>query len=476
LSALPRLASLVAERAVRFLRARNTPVSSTRLAEELLATKTGSEEQATTVLRAAFGSDTRLRYSDDAWELTEAAAQKNTDAPEAELQKPPEPDRVLIYLRGVPQSRGNPYELTSISALRLDGSDVVAACGGDTAKGPAANRLRRSIIEILHGAIPVIHDPPGAIKALNRWLGEPLELPLSLRKLGRTRLGLRLNHDLETLIAKLGLDYYEADDPLEQATNLDDCLQALLKKDESVQDLRASINTGPPMIDWSRYAFNRDFLRNVPKVPGTYYFYTADNTLLYVGKSKNLHQRLASYFRESGTRTVRVQKLLDAIHRIEYEHTGSALEAALREAELIRKGKPKANVQRNVQSHMGRASRLQSILILEPAAPPAVLRAYLIRRGCLVDRVTIGPKGGGLGRIKRVLDDHFFFAPEGPTPINGPDLDVEIVVRWLAENRDRVVAFDPTNLPTADEVIDRLRWFLNQGTPFNPDGSPIFTQ
>ena len=31
----------------------------------------------------------------------------------------------------------------------------------------------------------------------------------------------------------------------------------------------------------------------------------------------------------------------------------------------------------------------------------------------------------------------------GPTTLGGPDLDVEIVARWLASNRDRVVAFDP---------------------------------
>lgn len=469
MSALPRLASLVAERAVRFLRARNTAVSSSRLAAELLATKIEDEKQATQVLESALASDRRLSYTNRGWELTEP-----TEA--AKPQTSPEPDRVLIFIRGVPPSHGTPYELTSVSALRLEGSDVVAACGGDTAQGASATRLRRSLLEILNGAVPVIHDAPGALKALNKWLGEPVELPLSLRTLARKRLGLPANHDLETLIAKLNLDYREVEDPLEQATTLDDCLLALIEDGETLQDLRTSLHDGAPLIDWSRFAFDRDFLRSVPRVPGTYYFYTADDKLLYVGKSKNLYQRLASYFREGGSRTVRVQKLLDSIHRIEYEHTGSALEAALREAEQIRKAKPQANVQRNVQSHMGRASRLQSILILEPSAPPAILRAYLIRRGRLIDKVTIGPRGGGLSRIERVLDDHFFSAPDGPTSIGGPDLDVEIVVRWLAENRDRVVAFDPTNLPTAAEVINRLRWFLNEGTPFDPDGAPVFTR
>jgi hypothetical protein len=102
-----------------------------------------------------------------------------------------------------------------------------------------------------------------------------------------------------------------------------------------------------------------------------------------------------------------------------------------------------------------------------------VLRAYLIRHGRLLERVGIGPRGGGLRRIRRVLDDHFFSVPLGPTTLAGPDLAVEVVARWLASNRDRVVAFDPTELRTSEEVIERLRWFLVQGSPFDPDGAPV---
>ena len=85
----------------------------------------------------------------------------------------------------------------------------------------------------------------------------------------------------------------------------------------------------------------------------------------------------------------------------------------------------------------------------------------------------LGPRGGGLRRIARILNDHFFSTPEGPHVIEGPDLDVQIVVRWLSANRDRVVAFDPTDLGSSEEVIERLEWFLHQGGLFDPDGVPI---
>ena len=105
-----------------------------------------------------------------------------------------------------------------------------------------------------------------------------------------------------------------------------------------------------------------------------------------------------------------------------------------------------------------------------------MLRAFLVRAGRLVGRVSIGPRGGGLKRVERLLEDQFFSVASGPTEVPGPDLDVELIVRWLTANRDRAVAFDPTTLGSATEVVDRLRWFLENGSPFDTDGSPIFTR
>jgi len=441
-----------------------------------MATRAPDEETARRVLEAAFGGDSRLAYEGGAW--TEAAiAPAPADRPKAmktEVDEP-EPDRTWLCVEGERQSPGEPYTLRSVSALRLRGDIVVAACGGSTTEGPEANRTRRGILQAVDGAIPVMHDPPGAIAAIERWLGEPLPPTLSLRRLGHERLGLNRHHDLESLVARLGLPWRAGEDLVELAETLDRCLRRLRKPDERLRALQVSQNQGPTPIEWRRYDFDREFLLNVPSVPGTYRFYDREERLIYVGKSKNLSRRLGSYFRETGDKkTPRVQKLVDALYRIEYQPAGSDLEAMLREAEQIRRDRPAKNVQRNVHHHRGRAARLLSILILEPAEPPSVLRAYLIRDGRLVGRVGIGPRGGGLQRAERILEDYFFSVPVGPTTIPGPDLDVEVVARWLKAYRDSVVAFDPTDLGSAREVIERLRWFLDQGTPFDPGGSPVF--
>jgi hypothetical protein len=464
----------VAERAVRHLRRLGRQVDSVTLARELLSTTVGDEAAARKILEAAFSNDPRLAYEGGAWRLTSPPPQGEERPDGTEY---PEADRALILVRGGPQGRGKPFKLTSISALRLRADDVISACGGDAVEGPQGSRLRRSILETLDGAIPIIHDPPGAIKALEAWLDEPLAMPISLRRLAHDRLGMSVAHDLESLVARLDLPWRETDDPLEQADALDSCLQLLRRQGERLNDIRIEQHRGAAPIDWTRYAFNREFLRRVPSAAGTYRFFDEHGKLLYVGKSKNLNKRLNAYFRESSRRRPeRVQKLLDSLHRMEYQATISDLEAMLREAAAIRRERPERNVLRNVRASKSRAGRLRSILILEPSEPPLVLRAYLISNGRLVDRIGIGPRGGGLRRIRRVLDDHFFSVPLGPTTQSGPDLDVEIVARWLAANRDRVVAFDPTELRTSEEVIERLRWFLGQGGPFDGDGSPIFSR
>lgn len=470
--------SFVAERAIRLLRQSEKPLTSIVLAEELLATHAPDEAAARLLLKTAFGNDPRLLHDESGWRFAGDARHAGTPAIESinlATDTELEPDRILIFIHGAPRKADStPFLLRSVSALRLCGDDVVGACGGDTVSGPYGNRLRRAALDLLNGAVPIIHDPSGALTALGAWFGEPIDSPISLRRLAHERIGLPANHNLEALVERLGLDWLESSEPLEMADTLDACLQALRRSDESLIDLQIAANGGAQPLDWSSYSFDREFLRRIPSTPGTYRFYDSSGKLLYVGKSKNLHSRVGSYFRDEGrARPKRVQELVRGIHRIEYEATGSDLEAVLREAELIRARNPSHNVQRRIHSvRTDRIEKLQSMLILEPASPPWVLRGFLIRRGRLVDRVAIGPRGGGLKRIARVLDDWYFSTPDGPTVPEGADLDIERVVRWLAEHRDEIVAFDPRDLGSTEEVIERLNWFLINGTT-DPDGSPI---
>jgi hypothetical protein len=230
---------------------------------------------------------------------------------------------------------------------------------------------------------------------------------------------------------------------------------------------------GGMRVPWERFGFHRSFLRSLPETAGTYRFLDAEGVVVYVGRSRNLRSRLQSYFREGGPRDRRVERLLGLLHRIEIEPSHSDLEAVLEEARQIAERRPRGNVQVFLRSDGGRGARLRSILILEPAAPPSALRAYLVHDGALVDRVAIGPRGGGLRRIARVLEDRFFSPRAGPAAEKETAIDVELIARWLGTHRDRVVAFDPTHFRSAEEVVARLRWFLQNGALEEPGGGPI---
>lgn len=466
---LPPTVSLVAERAVRYLRERRAPVPSIEMAYKVLATRVRDEKLARELLESAFGGDPRLVYEDGAWRARGGARGRPGQA----AGGTEETDCVLLALDGARLRRGGRFVLRSVCAIRIEDGAVVAACGGDVPTGRAGERLRRAVLELLEGAVPVVHDPPGALASLEDWLGQKLLAPISLRRLGQLRLGLRAGHTLPDLAAKLEVAWRDTEDPADVAEALQACLERLRKPGESLDELRLACLGGAPPIDWSRFAFDRAFLKEIPPEPGVYRFYDSEGRLLYVGRSKNLRRRVASYFVEGASRTRRVEALLASLHRIEIEPSGSELEAVLREAAAISSRQPTGNVQRRIYPNSARAARLRSMLILEPSAGPGLLRAYLIRDGRLLENLVLGPGRRGLRRLERILEDRFFSYRASPSSAPETEVDVDLVARWLAAHRDRAVAFDPTDLPSAREVVLRLEWFLSGAPLRDPAGLPV---
>ncbi len=87
----------------------------------------------------------------------------------------------------------------------------------------------------------------------------------------------------------------------------------------------------------------RATVRDAKNLPGTYRFLAADGEIVYVGKSKQLRTRLLSYFRarpeEKGYRIVQEAGSLS------WEYEPSEFAALLRELELIKRFRPRMNVQ-----------------------------------------------------------------------------------------------------------------------------------
>ena len=88
---------------------------------------------------------------------------------------------------------------------------------------------------------------------------------------------------------------------------------------------------------------SKEFVASLPKRPGVYRMFAGDGSLLYVGKAKNLRDRVGSYFVPSNVMP-KVQTLVAQIVSMEVTVTRSETEALLLEHNLIKALHPKYNV------------------------------------------------------------------------------------------------------------------------------------
>ena len=86
----------------------------------------------------------------------------------------------------------------------------------------------------------------------------------------------------------------------------------------------------------------RDQARSLPENPGCYLMKNAEDTVIYVGKAKNLKRRVNSYFLPN--RNAKTAALVEKIVNIEYVITGNEYEALVLENNLIKKYNPHYNI------------------------------------------------------------------------------------------------------------------------------------
>ena len=92
-----------------------------------------------------------------------------------------------------------------------------------------------------------------------------------------------------------------------------------------------------------RLAYLKNIVLNLPEKPGTYQYYDKEHTIIYVGKAKNLKNRVASYFHKETDR-FKTKVLVSKIHDITYTVVNSVEDALLIENQLIKQYQPRYNV------------------------------------------------------------------------------------------------------------------------------------
>ncbi len=102
----------------------------------------------------------------------------------------------------------------------------------------------------------------------------------------------------------------------------------------------------------ARDVLSKKHLTGLPEKPGVYLMKDNTGTVIYVGKAKNLKDRVSSYYSEPLGYTRKMDGLSENIDRIDHIVTGSELEALLMESKLIKQYRPRYNRQlRNYESY-----------------------------------------------------------------------------------------------------------------------------
>jgi len=252
----------------------------------------------------------------------------------------------------------------------------------------AAGPLRPAVAELLalaRGSVFVAHNAPFDVGMLDRALMRLDGTRLGMRVLDTASLARRLlagrlaRFDLTSLADRFDVLVRPCHRALPDALATGEVLLALIglaqeRGAESAEDVIALSLAAP-----RRARQQRHLAAGLPTGPGVYVLRDRLGQALYVGKAGDLRTRVRSYF-GARRQPPRIEGALAALARIETAPTGSELEAALCELDLIRRWRPPGNVRdkrpdKAVYLRLGLADHAPALAVREAVRADGALYA-----------------------------------------------------------------------------------------------------
>jgi predicted GIY-YIG superfamily endonuclease len=195
---------------------------------------------------------------------------------------------------------------------------------------------------------------------------------------------------------------------------------------------------------------------DAPHAAGVYVFRDANGGALYVGKAANLRRRLGAHFSDRRWRTL--HPAVARVAHVEWQTTGSELEALLREAILITEMQPVANVQIGAPALRTRAlpaTLVRDVVVLVPSVDPdsVDLVAARVRGDVMIERAD--RSGATLSETTARLSE--FFDQTAETPRTAARLALApLVFSWIAGRGRHATRFDPHDVGDAGQFTALL--------------------
>ncbi len=232
-----------------------------------------------------------------------------------------------------PQAYISPFikELTGIDPDLLD-------------RAPTFRQVSLDLEELLHDAVMVAHNVRFDYLFLKREF-DRLEKRFHLRTLCTVKLSRLLfprykHHDLDSLIKRFSLPSPHRHRALSDAISIYSFFEMVRKKmvTQKFEQTVATLFKRPALPPF----ISIKVINELPQSPGVYIFYGENNLPIYIGKSKNIRERVVSHFNED-LGSNRERKLKDQLRNIEFIKTPGEMGALLLESQLIKTHLPLFN-------------------------------------------------------------------------------------------------------------------------------------
>lgn len=228
--------------------------------------------------------------------------------------------------------RSIPYFITSLTGIT---NEMVE-------DAPRFFEVARRIVELTEGKIFVAHNARfdySFIRQEFSMLGYNFKRPmLDTVALSRKLMPGHKSYSLGNLCTDLGIEINGRHRASGDALATTRLLELLLEKDRELKSGSLIKNRKAARLHPS---LKISKLEEIPEEPGVYYFYDETGDIIYVGKSRNMSERVSSHI--SNNTSVREMEMRSLIADISWERTGSELIALLMESAEIKNHKPRFN-------------------------------------------------------------------------------------------------------------------------------------
>lgn len=203
---------------------------------------------------------------------------------------------------------------------------------------PKFYEVAKRIVEITEDCILVAHNAQFDYRILttefSRLGFEFIRPSLCTVELAKDLIPGQESYSLGKLVRSLGIPVADRHRASGDALATVKLFQMLLDKDTTKKIILESIKLNPK---YQLEPKHLDILKDLPSITGVYYIHKANGEIIYIGKSKNIKQRINQHFTSTNQKSKKMQAQVSAVT---YDATGSELVALLKESEEIKRLKP----------------------------------------------------------------------------------------------------------------------------------------